>query len=247
MQGLVTLDFGNSNPHAGLFQKNQGKWDLIKVVPWNELSLFLNQLEMTPNNTQFVLSEVKAREEELLPLLQQGYLLTRVKDYWRGERFAGMPVNYVKTLGEDRLITAHYSYKTDKTSTLIIDAGTFVTMDIVDGSGYHGGYIIPGAQVYSSLYGQGEQLKDVKVEISYKPGLPHTTYDAMAGSYKAFAALAREMINGNGVRKIILTGGQTSLWETFLKDMKSSLKIDTQPHFIHWALQHWMITQIEPL
>ena len=72
MQGLVTLDFGNTNPHAGLFQKNEGQWKLLKVVPLGELPLYLNQLQMNANNTSAVLSEVKARETEIAKLQEQG-------------------------------------------------------------------------------------------------------------------------------------------------------------------------------
>lgn len=246
MQGLITLDFGNTHPHAGLFQKHGSSWSLVKVVPWAELSLFLSQLKMTPDNSQLVLAEVKPREEELAPLLEQGFLLTRVKDYWRGERFAGMPVNYAKTLGEDRLITTHFAYKSDKTSTLIVDAGTFVTMDVVDGSGLHGGYIIPGTEAYFSVYAQGEQLKEVPIEIGFRPGLPHETSEAITQSYQAFASLARETIMGNGIRKVILTGGQTKLWASYFETLQGSVKVLQDEHLIHHALHHWFTTQIEP-
>lgn len=247
MQGLITLDFGNTNPHAGLFQKNADKWDLIKVVPWSELNIYLNQLGMNPHNSQMVLCQVKEREAELLPYLQQGYLLTRVKEYWRGNRFAGMPVNYTNTLGEDRLIEAFYAYKQNQTPTLIIDAGTFVTMDVVDQAGFHGGYILPGTQVYYAGFGQGEQLKDVHLSPSFTPGLPHDTASAMNNGYIAFAALAKELIHGNGIQKVVLTGGLTSLWEELFKTLTPSLVVDSEPHLLHWALHYWMTTQIEPL
>ncbi|MFP5387285.1 MAG: type III pantothenate kinase, partial [Bacteriovoracia bacterium] len=115
MQGLITLDFGNTNPHAGLFQKAQEKWELVKVVPLNELQIYLGQLGMSAHNSSVVVCEVKAREDEIQKLQEQGFLVTRVKDYWRGTKFAGMPVHYAKTLGEDRLIEAFYCYKKEKT------------------------------------------------------------------------------------------------------------------------------------
>jgi pantothenate kinase type III len=247
MQGLITLDFGNSHPHAGLFQKLKDNWELIKVVPLAELQLYLTQLEMSAHNTSVVLCEVKSRDEEITKLQEQGFLVTRVKDYWRGSRFAGMPVNYAKTLGEDRLIESYYCFKKEKISTLIIDAGTFVTMDVVSEQGFQGGYIIPGAKNYFEVYGKGEQLKDVELTLSFKHSLPQETAMAITESYSAFAALAKKLLSDHNIKKIILTGGLSALWEGFFQDVKGELVVETHPHLIHWALHHWMTTQIELL
>jgi type III pantothenate kinase len=247
MQGLVTIDFGNTNPHAGLFQKHQGEWNLVKVCPFSELSLYLSQLQLSPRNSQLVLSEVKAREEELNPLLEQGFLLTRVKDYWRGNKFAGMPVNYAQTLGEDRLIQAYYVFKKLKTDVLLIDAGTFVTMDLITNSGFQGGYIFPGLATYQASFQNGELLKSVKLSDSLSPELPKTTAEAMRDSYLAFAALAQKLILEHQIEKIVLTGGQSSLWKQIFDHLKVSVIVEVEPTLIHWALQYWMTTQIEPL
>lgn len=247
MQGLVTLDFGNSHPHAGLFQKDSGVWNLIKVVPLNELTIYLTQLGMNAHNTSMVLCEVKSREEEITKLQEQGFLVTRLKDYWRGAKFAGMPVHYTKTLGEDRLIEAYYSYKKEKVPTLVIDAGTFVTMDVVTESGFLGGYIIPGTEAYFSCYNKGEQLKSVPLTLHFTHTLPSDTAEAIIESYSAFAALAKALVSEHKIKKIILTGGLTSLWEAFFQDQNQALIVEGHPHLIHWALQYWMTTQIEPL
>lgn len=247
MQGLVTIDFGNSHPHAGLFQKNSNQWQLIKVCPWAELQIYLTQLQMSANNSSIVLSEVKAREEELQPLQEQGFLLTRVKDYWRGNKFAGMPVNYAKTLGEDRLIQAWYLFKQKKIPTLLIDAGTFTTMDVITATGFEGGYIIPGFSNYSNTYQQGEQLKASELDSAISSTLPRATAEAMRDSYFAFAALAQRLITEHQIERVILTGGQNPLWKEIFEHLKVSVIVEVDPTLIHWALQYWMTTQIEPL
>jgi len=247
MQGLITIDFGNTNPHAGLFQKHQNEWNLIKVCPWGELQLYLKQLEMTPNNSSMVLAEVKAREDELAILQNQGFLITRVKDYWRGTKFAGMPVNYAKTLGEDRLIQAFYSFKKIQASTLLIDAGTFVTMDVITKAGFEGGYIIPGINHYAEVFKKGEQLKEVAINQAVSPELPHGTTEAMRDSYFAFAALAQKLISEHNIQKILITGGQSELWKHISKELKLSVVVQEEVNLIHLALQYWMTTQIEPL
>lgn len=247
MQGLVTIDFGNTHPHAGLFQKNNNQWQLIKVCPWSEVQIFLSQLQMSANNSSLVLCEVKSREEELQPLQEQGFLLTRVKDYWRGTKFAGMPVNYARTLGEDRLIQAWYLYKQKKIPALLIDAGTFATMDVITAKGFEGGYIIPGLNAYSGVFQRGEQLKDWSLDSSVSASLPHATAEAMRDSYFAFAALAQKLITEHQIERVILTGGQCSLWKEIFEHLKVSVIVEVEPTLIHWALQYWMTTQIEPL
>jgi pantothenate kinase type III len=247
MQGLVTLDFGNTNPHAGIFQKDAGVWNLLKVVPINELNLHLSRFEMSAHNTSVVLCEVKSREEEITKLQEQGFLVTRLKDYWRGKKFAGMPVNYANTLGEDRLIEAYYCFKKEKIPTLVIDAGTFVTMDVVLSDGFMGGYIIPGTEAYFSCYNRGEQLKSIPLNLHFTHTLPTETAEAIRESYSAFAALANSLVSQHKIQKIVLTGGLTSLWEAFFQNENQGLVVEGHPHLIHWALQYWMTTQIEPL
>lgn len=247
MQGLVTLDFGNTNPHAGLFKKVQGDWELLKVVTLAALDEELHSLQMNSGNTTMVLSEVKPRDDEIKKLQEQGYLITRVKDYWRGTKFAGMPVHYANTLGEDRLIEAFYAYKKIKRNTLIINSGTFVTMDVVTSEGFQGGYIIPGIESYLEFYKKGEQLKHVPLEGAVKNELPHLTADAMRDSYSAFGALAKNLQKNFDIETILLTGGTYKLWEEILDFPSSGAVEDKVPHLIHSALHYWMTTQIEIL
>lgn len=247
MQGLVTIDFGNTNPHAGLFQKEQNEWKLVKVIPWAELQLYLNQLQMNSANTSMVLCEVKARDEEISKLKEQGFLITHLKDYWRGERFAGMPVNYAKTLGEDRLIQAYYAYKKIKKNILLIDAGTYATMDVVTDKGFEGGYIIPGLQQYFESFKKGELLKEVSLSEELSATLPHVTSHAMRDSYVAFAALAQKLISEHRIEKVLLTGGQSGIWRKIFDSQGLSVIVQEEPTLIHWALQFWMTTQIELL
>lgn len=246
MQGLVTLDFGNTNATAGIFSHGS-EWELVKKVPLHELKIFLSQLGFSAHNTQFVLSDVKPREEELKTFVEEGYLITRVKDYWRGNKFHGMSVNYAVTLGEDRLITSFYAYKKMKVPTLILDAGTFVTMDVVTPAGFLGGFILPGQHTYFETFKKGENLKDVALSESTDHELPHSTNEAMARGYQAFAAMARELIQEHQIQKVLITGGDAPLWEKLLSQMKSPSVVETHPHLIHSSLLYWMTTQIEPL
>jgi pantothenate kinase type III len=247
MTGLITLDFGNTHATAGIFSLSGKTSTLIKKVPLSELRMYLSQLGYSAHNAQIVLSDVKPREEELQTFVEEGYLLTRVREYWRGKKFHGMNVDYSDTIGEDRLITAFYTYKTFKLNTLIIDAGTFVTMDIVTPNGFEGGYILPGPHSYFKSFERGENLRSFELKVNADQSLPHDTPAAMTGSYTAFAALARELIGKHQIQKVLITGGDSALWSQLLSELKAPPVVETHPDLIHSALVYWMTTQIEPI
>lgn len=245
MQGLITLDFGNTNPHAGLFHKHNNQWSFIKSVPLHSLQAALKEYHLTAANSTLVLSEVKSQNELLAPLIEQGFLLTRMKDYWRGQKFAGMPVHYAHSLGEDRLIEAFYVFKKYREATLIIDAGTFVTMDVVNSQGFMGGHIIPGLTQYFKNFQSAERLKETTLHFSAHKELPQTTPDAMSRSYQAFALLAKELITHYGIKKILVTGGSSSEWQRLLESESLGPIVEVAPDLIHSALHYWMTSQIE--
>jgi hypothetical protein len=95
MQGIITLDLGNSNPHAGCFIKQENQWVLARVVPFLKLQDSLDELNLNSNNTQFVISEVKSYDSELAQYIKQGYLITRIKDYWRGFKLRNTEPKYI--------------------------------------------------------------------------------------------------------------------------------------------------------
>lgn len=247
MTGLITLDFGNTHATAGIFSLSDKSFELIKKVPLPELRLYLSQVGYSAHNAQIVLSDVKPREDELQTFVEEGYLITRVKEYWRGKKFHGMNVNYSDTIGEDRLITAFYTFKNFKHNTLVIDAGTFVTMDVITPNGFEGGYIIPGPESYFKSFEMGENLKRFELKASTNRSLPQDTPAAMTGGYTAFAALARELIGKHQIQKVLITGGGSTLWSELFTDLKAPLVVETHPDLIHFALVYWMTTQIEPL
>jgi type III pantothenate kinase len=247
MQGLITLDLGNTNPHAGLFQRKNNAWELIKVVPLENLVLSLSELQMNSYNSSVVVSQVRPRELELKQLFEAGFLITFVKDYWRGKKFAGMPVNYSQSLGEDRLIEAFYIFKKFNKPHLIIDAGTFVTLDVVDENGFSGGYIVPGIKAYFDCYKTGYQLSNVGLDVPVSYSLPTQTKDAIEKSYFAFVELARKMVKDFEIKNISITGSQSQYWSKLLTFDQASPLVEINPHLIHWSLHYWMTTQIEPL
>ena len=109
-----------------------------------------------------------------------------------------------RTVGQDRLLCAFGAYARAKQACVVVDAGTAVTVDFVDGEGvFHGGVIAPGAQmVLDVLHEKTAQLP----RIVYRS--PETTAGAAPGAAGAppFGKNTREaMIAGvnNAVRGLV--------------------------------------------
>ncbi len=243
MQGLITLDLGNSNPHAGIFKKSNSNWNLSEVTSIQNLDLVLENNRLTPHNSQIVVTEVRPYHDLLNKLAQEGYLITQTKDFWKGHKFFGMPVSYANTIGQDRLIQSFYTYKRKLPPTLLIDAGTFTTIDIVTEKGLLGGYILPNFSDYFSLFQKGEGLKSFKEEIIFKEDLPQTTSEAMSFGYFANVELIKKIIKNLDLKQIIITGGRSEFWSK----LDLNLPAELNPNYIHESMHFWMTTQIELL
>ncbi|MBI1337041.1 MAG: type III pantothenate kinase [Phycisphaera sp.] len=117
-------------------------------------------------------------------------------------------------VGEDRLLNAAAAYDTLKQMCVVVDAGTAVTVDYVDGQGtFHGGAIAPGlAMMLHTLHTQTAQLPEVTFVKPEEP-IGHNTQQAMrSGVYYALRGLVRELVEqyagvGESWPIVVATGG----------------------------------------
>ena len=98
--------------------------------------------------------------------------------------------------GEDRLLNAAAAYDVLKQACVVVDAGTAITVDFVDGAGtFHGGAIAPGAQLMMDALNQRTaQLPEVEFG---KPeqAIGHNTIEAMkAGVFHGLRGMVRELV-----------------------------------------------------
>jgi type III pantothenate kinase len=69
-------------------------------------------------------------------------------------------------IGVDRLLNAAAAWDIAKQACVVVDAGTAVTVDFIDGEGvFHGGAIMPGAQMQLKAMADGTDLLD---DIDFK-------------------------------------------------------------------------------
>jgi len=213
MQSLTTVDLGNSHPHCAQFMQG-------KIAHLYELEA-LSQLENIEDPV--VISSVTKTLE------------TGFKTLWKDDSFCSMKVHYNKNqLGVDRLYQAAFLYHAMPDLDLIlIDAGTFITVDHINQAGFQGGHIYPGLQTFINSYSKGERLPSLDEEkiLQEQKNLPRTTSDAISGAvYNYVSSLCDSLKKQYPQKTIILTGGSAK----FFKDHLS--KAQTIDHLIHYAL-----------
>lgn len=137
------------------------------------------------------------------------------------------------TLGVDRLLDALGAYHRGKQACVVIDAGTAVTVDFVDGEGtFHGGAIAPGLQMMlTSLHQHTAALPDIAIDPALVPPaqLPEsdehqgvmpfgkdTRHAMIVGVVAAIRGMCHHLIDRyaefyRGYPRIVATGGDAPL------------------------------------
>ncbi|OUR98593.1 hypothetical protein A9Q84_04040 [Halobacteriovorax marinus] len=220
-KNLQSIDNGNTNPHVGLFIKGE----LTSVTP---LSLYTFDSEI-----ESIASSV-GPEKNL-----QGIKHINLKEYRLKDSFLDMPVNYEMALGEDRLHQGYYIFnKREKGLSVLIDAGTFTTVDFISEEGLKGGFIFPGLQTFLNSYSYGEKLPTLETTETLIPDLdiPHSTSAAITNAMKyTQVSWLEKLLKDHDIQKIYLSGGYSSLFYEVLQDRFNG-QIVHEENFIHYAL-----------
>lgn len=224
MQLTLTLDIGNTNPHAGWFIDGELK-QVTKLSDVTEASVDAVGAQKIDAITSKVGSD-----------FDLNWLAPKDLSSWRNLKgFLGMPFKYAGTLGADRLVQIYYLHQNSPNRTALIDAGTFTTIDMLDENGHQGGIIVPGLSSYLDVFklkgAKLPRLNNDQVNFGAAPTLAAlNTYDAIAEGYKLMLTKIKEEIELFNAQSIILTGGHAEL----LKPLFPRSTII--PHHIHHAL-----------
>ncbi|MBC7714825.1 MAG: type III pantothenate kinase [Rhizobacter sp.] len=215
---LVTIDNGNTHPHAGFFESGvlKGVEPLEKYVP---------------QSGDYVLIASVGKTLKIKPSFD-------LKTKRTMTHFFDMRVHYSNTLGDDRLIAGYGVFKKIKTTekVLLIDAGTFITCDLITDDGFQGGYIFPGISRFLKIYSDSAQLPLLSKDQLYSENddLPHSTEEAIIKATEIYLKSSIEqVITKTSPDKIVFTGGNASSIKNLI-----SLKVrfETDRHLIHSAL-----------
>ena len=210
---IYTLDAGNSSEKLVLWEKNSPKSFVEKGHP--------------SKNDIVIYSSVVDR-----PTLPQTLKTKEVKQL-SFKNFGKMPSEYGKKAGIDRLLFAYYAYHSfiegKSSRILLVDAGTFCTMDLIDSTrGFLGGIILPGIKLINSCYTQGNQLPLVQGPADNTLHYPFKSTEETLASSSIFSLASNifHICSLSKPNKVLLTGGNASQLATQLNELNIPLEID---------------------
>lgn len=229
---ILAVDIGNTNINIGSFQGKK----LISHFCINNKSL-INQKAAFPlsssllNQTKNIL--IASVNPKMEPLFHKHLGKKHKKKLLKigREIKLNMPilVENPQKVGIDRLLNTLAAYRRTKTSTIVIDFGTAITIDIVSKNGeFLGGLILPG--IRTSAYALNKQtalLPEVVIKRT-KNIIGKNTEDAIKagiyfGTVGSIIHIIREIRKVYGdMQKIIATGGDA---KTFKKDISEIDKV----------------------
>ena len=220
---FLAINVGNTRVQLGTFVQQQLETTVaVRCEAPAELERALteaNQALQGAESTCAVIGSVNAAVAGHVVELLGQKLKLRV---YQAERDLPIPIgrqlDREALVGDDRLLNAAAAYDVLQQSCVVVDAGTAVTVDYVDGAGtFHGGAISPGAQLMlDSLHDRTAHLP--KVALARPEGaIGHNTSDAMrSGAYHGVRGLVRELAEhyaelAGAYPIVIATGGDAEL------------------------------------
>jgi len=223
MEPLLTINNGNTNTSVGTYKQG-----LDRVVPLEELAQDL-KLKAT-----HVLSANVGPDFEKW----EGPKFISLCEIRNENSLLAMPINYSNTIGEDRLAGAYWVYKnwiqTKKANrVMLIDAGTFTTLDLITNDGFEGGHIFPGTDTLLKSFSNGTKLPRLRIrEMTEVSSLPKNTEEAIFGSVQlAERGLIEKWWDKFRPEIIILSGGLSFWYEKYLPR-----EIIKEPNLVHLGL-----------
>ena len=142
------------------------------------------------------------------------------------DQFLGLKNGYEQPaqMGADRWVAMISAWKTFNGAFCVVDAGSAITVDLVDVTGQHlGGYILPGlAMLRRSLLGQTAQVRWQSAAEYQSHALGRSTAECVEhGCRYQLAALMHQIerdCEQAQIANLVLTGGDAALLSPWLKN-----------------------------
>jgi type III pantothenate kinase len=220
---LLAISVGNSRTQIGLFA--HGELTERHLVPHDEaatIAPLADRLFESIRTLEDAAVYIASVNDPVADTIAEQVSEALDRPVIRMERDVAVPIGRQTdpeaTTGEDRLLNAAAAFDRAKQACVIIDAGTAMTVDFVDGEGtFHGGAILPGARMMlRALHEQTAQLPLVEFTVPEEL-IGHNTEQAIrVGVYHALRGAARELVEKyaeiyRGYPKVIATGGDAEM------------------------------------
>ena len=121
-------------------------------------------------------------------------------------------------VGEDRLLNAAAAFDKLGQACVVVDAGTAMTIDYIDGAGtFHGGAIVPGAQLMlDALHQRTALLPEVEFQKPEEIIGHNTTQAMLTGVFYGLRGIVRSVVEAYAIQTgqfpaVIATGGDAQV------------------------------------
>jgi len=220
---FVAINIGNTRTQIGVFVA--GKLEARSVVrndQDDELGQLVDRIftELPdPDESPVLFASVNpAVERRVMAMVQQRQKQTVLRIGQDIPIAIGQQLDPEAIVGVDRFLNAAAAYDVLKQACVVVDAGTAITVDYVDGEGtFHGGAIGPGAQMMlDSLHHGAAQLPQLQMARPDET-IGHSTSQAMLTAvFHGVRGMVRELVEqyaqiAGTYPVVVATGGDASL------------------------------------
>ncbi len=183
----LLIDIGNSNTKLGIWNHR----GLSSVNLFKTKDCLKNILKYKKKSIDeiYVTSVISLKEnKKILTYLEKGFKI-KPNQIKSAKSLLGVKNSYKQpsNLGDDRWCAIVGGYNLFKKSLVIVDCGTAISVDCVNGCGQHlGGYILSGFDGYSKSFSNADGLKKIKFNkknIKNNLSYAKTTQNALHSGY----------------------------------------------------------------
>lgn len=234
---ILELDIGNSRIKWRLLDEKSGLSSQLSYS--QDQSALFTELMAIPAPKMVRISSVRSGE------------ITEEIEKWVGGRWS-LPVHIARVsqsvggvhnqyaqqnrLGVDRWLAMLSAFRKSKGACVVIDSGTALTIDVLDGHGLHlGGYIVPGLQIMRNSLEQNTRIRLERPGDSGSMALGNSTDSAVNhGTLAALVCLINKVVSearlADAHARIFFAGGDAELLASHSEvdefEIASSLVLD---------------------
>lgn len=223
-QPLVAINVGNTRTHIGRMEAGEIEHstrivnaDIASIV--QTVAEYWKQIASQPN-ASILLASVNDPLADRIASAVEDQLSTEV--YRVGDDVPvpiGQQLDPETITGVDRLLNAAAAYDKVKQACVVVDAGTAVTVDFVDGEGtFHGGAIAPGATMQlHALHEHTAVLPDLSFRAPEAEAFGRNTSQAMLqGVFHGIRGMVQRLVEQyaeayGAFPLVIATGGDAAV------------------------------------
>ncbi len=162
---LLSVAVGNTRTRFGVFHGNE--LEDPESLPNSDMAALIGAILKAAEGEHGVSIVIASVNPTVADALHKALEDAGEENVYRIGRDIQIPMQHTlddaSTLGQDRLLCAFGAYARAKQACVVVDAGTAVTVDFVDGEGiFHGGVIAPGAKMMlDAMHEKTAQLPQV--------------------------------------------------------------------------------------